>query len=253
MRIASGNSPVAIDGQPRVALATRVPLWRDLTLGTKGEDVRAIQSELDRLGFPLAVDGLVGASTLRAAERALVRAGIEPQYGVISSESVVWIPTPTATVSKCESVTGAEIAKGASMAVLAGSAPRATITNLPSELVPGDRLVVIGDGRYPVDPSGSVNLPADSPAVLGARAGESDGGMKPVEAQLVLADPVTVSVVAPSSIYGVQGADACVRSEGAALPVSILGFRLGQTLVRFSDGSAPEAVDLAPRTRTPCR
>lgn len=56
----SGTSTFAVDGQNVVPLATSVPLWRDLHEGDTGEDVRALQAELSRLGYSVGVDGILG-------------------------------------------------------------------------------------------------------------------------------------------------------------------------------------------------
>src|ERR1700704_2380964 len=49
--VASGSSFFAVDGAPVLALATDVPLWRDLAIGDTGPDVRSLQVELNRLGY----------------------------------------------------------------------------------------------------------------------------------------------------------------------------------------------------------
>src|SRR5690606_16748578 len=61
--VASGSSPLTLDDRPVVALATSEPLWRDLGPGAKGSDVKALQTELARLGHAVKPDGVYGRTT----------------------------------------------------------------------------------------------------------------------------------------------------------------------------------------------
>jgi hypothetical protein len=250
--VSSGSSPLSLDGSPKLALATRIPLWRDLTPDLRGDDVRAFQEELNRLGFPVTSDGVMGRNTMKAAKAAFERIGVTMTSDLVPLASIVWIPAATATVSKCDAALGADVQQGAALATFTSLSPVVTITNLPTDLLPGDRLVELGPSTFPADANGVVRVP--DLAALGAipSSDGTDATTKPIEAQLVLAEPVPVSVVPPSAVYAVHGTDGCVASRGEPRPVRILGSQLGETLVTFAEGEAPARVDTSPAKRPPC-
>lgn len=64
--IASGDHMMTLGDQRLYALATAIPLWRDLGPGDQGDDVTALQAELQRLGYLVDADGRIGPQTLRS-------------------------------------------------------------------------------------------------------------------------------------------------------------------------------------------
>ncbi len=248
--VISGGTPLALDGVPKLALATATPLWRDLSLETRGDDVRSFQNELARLGFSLNTDGVMGQNTLNAAKVALARIGITQELSVIPAASIVWIPAATVTVAACDTSVGADVQQGAALASFTSVSPNVSIVDQPMDLLPGDRIVKVGDTQFQVDSSGDVHVQDVSVLGVGTTPNSSDSNAKLIDAQIVLADPVTVSVVPPSAVYDVQGADGCVSSKGVGYHVHILGSQLGETLVNFTDGKTPKHVD-TPANRSP--
>lgn len=250
--VSSGGTPLSIDGNPKLALATAVPLWRDLTLETRGDDVRAFQDELARLGFPLKSDGVMGQNTFEAAKTAFAGIGVTLQPGVVAVASLVWLPAATVTVSTCEGSVGADVQQGMPLAALTRMSPRVSIVDLPTDLLPGARLVKAGTSQFRVEPDGEIHVP-DVAAVGLSVAGDSpDADMKPIPAQLVLVDPVAVSVVPPGAVYNVRGSGGCVASRGVPYGVHILGSQLGETLVGFVKSPPPTRVDTPPERTLPC-
>lgn len=248
--VTSGGTPLALDGVPTLALATATPLWRDLSLDMRGDDVRSFQNELDRLGFSLNADGVMGQNTLNAAKVALARVGITQESNVISAASIVWIPAATVTVAACDTSVGAHVQRGASLASFTGVSPNVSIVERPTDLLPGDRIVKVGDSRFQVDSSGEIHVQDVSALGAGTTPHSSGSNAKLIDAQIVLADPITVSVVPPSAVYDVQGADGCVSFKGVGYHVHILGSQLGETLVDFAEGTTPKHVD-TPANRSP--
>ena len=62
-----GKAALAVGGRPVFVLVGAVPAFRDLTIGTSGEDVRQLEEALKRLGFdPGPVDGVYDAATSTA-------------------------------------------------------------------------------------------------------------------------------------------------------------------------------------------
>ncbi len=261
---ASGSAPLSIDGVPRLALATSVPLWRDLNAGSRGADVLALQDELTRLGYPVARDGEVGANTLAAARSAFESVGMDLEpTAVIPASSVLWLPAPSSTVASCDLAVGVLTSAGAILGAFTSIAPTASVVSMPTDLVDGDRVVEAAGARVLVDPSGTIRDPGGLAALAAAGSGpsaDSGGadtaaggaqGLGRISGRLILAEPVAVSIVPPGAVDGLSGSHGCVHSGTRSYPVRILGSRLGQTMVTF-EGPAPKRVALGHRTETPC-
>jgi peptidoglycan hydrolase-like protein with peptidoglycan-binding domain len=223
-----------------------------LTAESTGDDVRALQEELRRLGAPIKADGVVGRNTIVAAAQAFARIGVTIAPDSVPAASVLWLPNPAVSVSQCELPGGVPVDQGATMATFAPTSPRVAVIDPPSDLVPGSRVAIVGEVPYAVDDEGIVDVPDLS--VLGA-AGNVDvsaSEVKPIDARLALSEPVQVSVVVPSAVFGVDGVRGCVSSRGDRYPVEILGSQLGETIVVFPDGKRPERVDTRPDSRSSC-
>jgi hypothetical protein len=250
--VRSGETPFSLDGNPKLALATAIPLWRDLPRGTRGDDVRAFQDELSRLGFSLEADGVVGRNTIDAAEAVFARIGATLESGVVSVGSLVWIPAATVTTSTCETSVGADVQPGAVLATFATMAPKVSIVDLPTDLLPGPRLVKTSNSRFQVDLDGGVHVADVSALGIAINPDSPDSNSKPIEAEMILAVPIAVSVVPPGAVYNVQGSHGCVSSKGVRYRIQILGSQLGETLVNFVKGQAPTHVDTPPKHTASC-
>lgn len=81
----AGNVVTWINGRPIIALKGAFPLWRDLSEGDKGDDVRELQVALNELGYGIATDGVFGPRTASS---------IQKLYKAIGSEAVRTDPAP---------------------------------------------------------------------------------------------------------------------------------------------------------------
>jgi hypothetical protein len=121
---------------------------------------------------------------------------------------------------------------------------------------PGERVMVLG-GR-------EVALPADGlivdPAQLALIAASDDfqraleGGQTTVTLAgwAKLAQPLTISVVAPAALVATAAGGGCVLDQdGQGLAVRVVSSELGQTFVSF-DGPPPTAVRLDPPRDLTC-
>ncbi|PSL39012.1 hypothetical protein CLV49_2643 [Labedella gwakjiensis] len=252
--ITSGDSALSIDGAPILTLATRIPLWRDLVEEDTGDDVRAVQQELSRLGEPITVDGVLGRETLDALERRFRDLGDRAELDGVAASRILWIPAASVAVDECDAGTGATVTAGDPLAVLAAGLTSAS-AELPEDLVPGQRVLVVDGERLPLGTDGAVTDTAalsaltSSSLVREAIAGEATSFTTTAE----LTDPIEIAVVPPSAVVAISGATGCVVVDGSARPVDIVGSQLGQTLVRFGDGeNLPESVTLHPSESTTC-
>jgi len=253
----SGATNLSIDGRRVLNLATSVPLWRDLVSGDEGEDVTALQEELVRLGYDVAVRGTVGPRTLAAVSDLFRKAGDTAfTTGDVPASRILWLPDAEVSVASCTAATGATIEEGGDVAALPGGLAAAAISRLPEGLAPGDRVLTVDGTAVPVDADGRVTS-TEALATLEAttsyqQAVQTDATT--LSGSYALAEPVTVSVVPPGALYDIDGGAACIASDGAAQPVQVVGSELGQSFITVeADAAPPGEVDLDPDGRRSCR
>lgn len=247
----SGKVSMAVDGLSVVALATATPLWRDLAVGDRGDDVAALEQELSRLGSDLRVDGVVTRATVSAVAGLL---GPGEDTGTISSSRILWIPHPTTELASCTVFPGSPLAAGEVVA-FARQIPVVAFAELPTGLVAGSRVLRVEGTDIPLLEDGALDAAAGS-AITGTsayRAALAEGGPRfELAALLVLAEPALVASVPPAAIYGLDGRNGCVLAPAGALPVTVVGSQLGKTYVEFPDGP-PETVETPAHGGAPCR
>lgn len=84
-RVESGMPVIEISGRPLIALHLPFDLYRDLTVGDSGRDVRVVQEALRALGlYHRAVDGYYGPSTAAAVKALYQRSHMTPPEPVES-------------------------------------------------------------------------------------------------------------------------------------------------------------------------
>ncbi len=242
--IKSGSSPITIDDRPVIALATSVPLWRDLGPGTKGADVRALQTELARLGYPVTADGNYRDATRRAVVALYKDADVTNTSGSLQAASVLWLPATSVVAKKCAHL-GAQVSDGP-LVTTAGSLVSLRITEGTDGATPGPRMIRYGEASAPVKDglvtdSNLLNAVLSGPEFAGWQRG--DGG-ETLTLEYVLATPIDAAVVPPGALFALAGTKGCVRAEGASHSVSILSSSLGRAFVTFDDGAVPSTVQL---------
>jgi peptidoglycan hydrolase-like protein with peptidoglycan-binding domain len=99
--IANGEKLAEIDGEPLVALAGRVPAWRDMTPGESGPDVAELQKALASLGYYAGGDapGFFGTATQDAVALYYEHLGYTPPAtGGVPMADVIFLPSLPAKV-----------------------------------------------------------------------------------------------------------------------------------------------------------
>lgn len=256
--IESGTSPVTVDDRPVLALATSVPLWRDLAPGTRGGDVTALQDELVRLGHSLRPDGVYGSATTAAVTALQRQAGVARPTGTLAATSVLWLPAARVTVGEC-AVGLAEPVGDGPFATTAAAPVSLSVAQDLTGLVPGDRVVRLGGTVAPVDADGRVTDAALLDALAASagagptRSGEGTADKDAqVEVEYALASPLEALVVPPAALYGLAGDTGCLLGDGVPVPVRVLSSTLGTSLV-VTDAAPPRRVEVAPVDPAPCR
>lgn len=259
--VASGDVIATVDGAPVIAIATAMPPWRDLERGDRGDDVRALQEELARLGSPVRVDGIVGPGTIRAARTFLTARGVDRddlKDGVVPVESFAWIPATTSTVRSCGATVGAPVPDGGILAELPAELRSARLDPLPTGVTAGARTIAIGVTTAAIREDGVVDDPHSLAEIAAlpeyqATVASADG-VPTLSATWALKDPPEVAVVPPDALWAVTETSACVQPDrGKPRRVEVVGSELGQAFVRDPDGSTLDRVRTDPDRRSSCR
>lgn len=254
--LVSGEPALAIDGRRVLGFSTSVPLWRDLSWGDDGEDVRALRAELARLGLEVEGEGAVDRSVYLAIAELFEKAG-EAEYSndVIPLDRLIWLPAPSTQVKECLVSTGSSVNSGEKLAVVPGGLVSARVVRLPDRLTPGDRMLVVDGEQIPSDAEGRLSDPdalaalATTPSFFAAVSTSTPT----VTASWELEAPIEVNVVPPAALYDLDGGSACVASGGEPFAVTVLGSELGQSFVVFDTETTPKHVDFSPEQPRSCR
>lgn len=253
--IASGTSPVTVDDRPVLALATGIPLWRDLGTGSRGDDVRAVQSELLRLGQPIEVTGTYDTRTHAAVQAMLRSIGARPPSTGLLRSTLLWIPAPSVTLSTCERSAGAVVVAGELLATTTGALTGVRVA-VPAGIVEGPRTVTVEgasaalplpgeDGLTVVSDPGLLATVAASPAFALLQADVTRQSTLPLTIRL--SEPEELLAVPPVALSALSADRACLTLAGVPRPVVVVASRLGHTMVRLPEGvDPPVEVDVVP-------
>lgn len=237
-----------VNGEPLVGLHLSSPPWRDFEAGAKGADVEALQTELSRLGYQATVTGSYGNET-KLAVRALLRdLGFGGNQSALRLSDFVWLPEIEVSISSCSAARGSSLANGSELASSDSAVSEVKLLDVPSDLLPGERVLAIADAEVATSDVASITDPT-SIAVLSAApefAAHQRDSEIPLFGRLRLADPLLAIRVPAGSVIGAGTPQTCVLSGGKPIPVSIVGSSLGSTLVTVVGSAAvpPARVDL---------
>lgn len=246
-------------------------MWRDLQPGDTGADVKALQTELARNGAAINPDGVLGVASLRAVRARLVELGVQnPSTTLIERRTIIWLPNISTEVASCPISLGDNVAVGYS--VISANAPVTSVkcTGVPPDALPGNRVLVFGETRYPLTAECRITDDALSRFVTeqqtivrntlasrpdsssSKKEGNADTGGFSTEYQLE--SPIKTWVVPPSALVNVTGTTGCVAvAPDKAIKVLIHGSELGKTFITFPNQSAePTAVLIQPNPNLTC-
>ncbi len=236
-RFRSGTAIVEIDGKPYVAIATATPFWRDFKRGIKGKDVLSFQEALLRAGYRLPKTARFDRATTEAAREYLSKAGLKWKGSSLPRTHLIWLPARNQAVQSCLVSVGQQVTAGSAIATLTPEIASVRIRTLPTQLVPGDRILSLGEIRFRVDPTGRLTEAKD----LGRLQSQPEyatwlqsGGKVALMASYSLKTAIPVASVPAAAIVFSQGGDACVYSPTDVMyPVSIVGSSLGRSLITW--------------------
>lgn len=247
--LVAGSTPVAVSGAPVLAISSSTPMWRDIAIGDRGQDVQSLQAELARLGLPVTVDGIAGPQTMGAFSTAIGSGG-SSRTGVTLGETL-WLPAPEVSIDACALEVAAVVAPGSVLATTADTLEAVKFPQ-PTGTIDGARLVAFGDESAAVELEAGRIVVTDSAVVSEVAASQEfglyvDGEAVSIPARYALADPLSVLEVPPSALSPIDDGRACVHWDGTSHAVTILASRLGIVIVAFDEEPQqwPQEVDAA--------
>ncbi|MCD4550267.1 peptidoglycan-binding domain-containing protein [Schaalia sp. lx-260] len=261
--ISSGNHIMTLEDRNIYALATSIPLWRDLSYGDKGDDVQALNEELQRLGYTITTTDTITADTFRAIAHMM---GLLSSYNtynlpVISPSSFIWLPHSSITPAECTAKIGQNIEVGTPLITLEKTLTEVRISDMPQNLLEGEHNLTIDTLTLPINADGSVTDPdalaqlVNTPTYRAWKEQITDeNSNQKISAQLALVEPTLLYSLSPAAIYAIEGQEGCVLDGTQVRPVRIISSELGQTFITFTDNKpAPDTLNLPTGSETPCR
>lgn len=230
--IESGSSPLHVDGQPIIALATSTPLWRNINPKTKGTDVDALHEAFRTLQLDAPKPG-------EAADQRTISAWIElrkranhpkPETKTLALADTLWVPATKPPATQCHAGTGTRINPANPLITYQPTVTTARIVTMPNNLAPGQRKLTISGKEIPLNPDGTITDLATLSGVTHQQTQPNNPNeAATTPAELTLTTPVDVTVVPPSAVAG-QGTS-CVITPTGPTPVTVLNSRMGQTYI----------------------
>lgn len=244
--VSSGDVLVTIDAVPVIALRTEYPLYRDLSAGETGPDVRAVQEALVALGYPVGRESRWDQQTAAGWHQMVVdRGGGPAQAAGLDRSMIATLAASPSTGSVCQVEAGQSVATGDALVTIGGELLALTLST-DSGWTPGERVVVLDDLTAPVDADGRVTDPAFLAAVVDTEAYRmwaAAPGDEVLRLRTRLAQALTTYPVPPAALSDIADGQGCLSIDASTSTlVRILSSSLGTTYVAPVDGELVDRV-----------
>jgi peptidoglycan hydrolase-like protein with peptidoglycan-binding domain len=241
--INAGDVVLSVDGQPRIALATKAPMYRVLRAGDSGADVSQLQRALADLGEPVGETGRMDTPTISAVRALRFRAGDSGATGSIGPSSFVWLPENPFTPTSCDLTLGALVAENSSIATRTSLAQglRASLPDTRMSIDRSQYVVEIAGVLLSLDEEGFVSDIPDVIEQMAIVSAQSNAG--PINATARLKQPLQVFGVPTSALTPLDETRACVQlDEGQWVRVDVISGQFGKAYVSSPNLRAGEFV-----------
>jgi peptidoglycan hydrolase-like protein with peptidoglycan-binding domain len=225
-RVGRGDELYRVDERPVTLLVGGVPMYRDLTVGDSGADVRQLETNLVKLSYDgFVTDSAFTASTAEAVRAWQRRIGVEPT-GSVARGAVIFAPTG-GRVDAVHVRVGSAVSPGAPILDLTGTD---RIAALEAELDDRDRFdigaratVVLTDGDEIKGRVRAVRVVRAAPGGAAGESGEGPGGGE-TDAESVLDVEVAIPKVRDGLVGAPVEVDVAIgeRADILVVPVTAL-------------------------------
>lgn len=252
----SGHAALRVNDRVVVALNTATPLYRDLNVGDVGDDVRALNNELNRLGLNAVPDSDTYEWATSDGVRQLMNNCGNTSDGALALSDVLWISDRTVRVGSWDAVEGSRVQAGTAIGQVAGTLTKLTIKN--GQVADQDRTITVM-GQTGTLPAGQTEI-TDAKFCEQVSATDDYRSMDEaalaagINASIALHTPIQVLRVPAAAVFGVQDTKGCIvpvspgdNSNNAdtvskIVKITIVGSELGASLVASVDGDDMTAI-----------
>ena len=182
----SGMSLLSLNGVPMLALHTDIPPYRDLTIGMAGDDARALNAELRRLGYAASNGRTVTRQTIEAYNALATKTGadsvgeardtgnsagsddspVASASWTIPADAFIWLEADSAVIGSCAVAKGTKVEVGTTL-LTTSPAPRSATAVLPaSGTVSGAHALTVGGVQYDLNSFDSESATGSTASVV---------------------------------------------------------------------------------------
>jgi hypothetical protein len=218
----NGDVVLRVDDRPIRAMVADAPMWRSLSTGSKGDDVKRLKSFLHQMG---SYDGTVDTTYDATLAQAVARFNRDGGYGGSTSfdpTTVIWVgPKPLAVaevvVTAGNSINpGTAVARGPKQATsIAVQEPAGGIATA-GDFSSGATLA-LGSASVSYEPGSGIVADPAAVAALEAAMEPADSGAATIEA----ARPTPVDVVPASALVTGPDGTTCVYASATSAPTVV--------------------------------
>jgi hypothetical protein len=240
--VKSGDVVFRVGDVPIVALWTEHPLFRNVKMGMKGEDVQALSAALKELGYDIGSEKQWDSVDMSSYKKFLSERGVDSSVNDVAYADLLPMPAKETKVAACSAHERELIVAGDELLRFSDALESLQIAELEG-LAAGKHLVFSGDNSAELSEEGTISdsefLAAVSAGLQSSQQNSAEGGslIATVNLNVALAEPVHALAVPPSSLFAVSGGDGCVMtSDGNSIKVHIVSSAMGSTLVSAEKG-----------------
>ena len=236
--LASGRRAYRVDDRSIVALNTATPLYRDLQTGDKGDDVLALNNELNRLGYNSVPDSNTYWWATSDGWRQLMADNGNASDGSLKLADTICIPGDSVNVDSWSAVKGSVVASDAAVGKVPGNLTRLTIKNGTAS---SEDRIIVASGVTGTLPANSTEMTDGTflqqvSETEAYRSLSQDGKSAGLDATLTLSKPLRALRVPAGAVFGISGSDGCIvpesgKTKGKPMSVSIVGSELGVSMI----------------------
>ena len=261
----SGKRAYRVDLRTVIALATGIPLFRDLHENDIGDDVRALNDELNRLGYRSSPGSNRYTADTAAGWRQLMMDNGNESDGSLVVADTLWIPAESVSATDWQATMGMPVSAGSTVGAVPGSLVKLAVKNgQPSDhdrqLTTLGQTTTLPAGQTEVTDTAFLAQVAATPDFRAMDPTALGGGF---EATLTLGEPVMALRVPAGAVFGIKSTTGCVVAldggsqsisdaspetdgttdvSGRVVKVTIAGSELGVSLVTPVDGTDPASI-----------
>ncbi|OZG69172.1 peptidoglycan-binding domain-containing protein [Bifidobacterium eulemuris] len=237
--LVSGKAAFAVNGRAIIALSTSTPLYRNLKIGDSGEDVRAVNNELNRLGYNSQPESDLFQWSTSDGWRQLMWDNGNESNGELFIADTLWIPNTTVAVDAWTARQGTQTTAGSQVGEVPGLITALTVKNgQPSQQ---DRTLTVAKLTATL-PAGTTTI-TDPVFLQQFTNSEEVTSLSPesltagLSATLSLSKPLLVLRVPAGAVFDVNGQYGCIapasgKDKGKPIRMDIVGNELGVSLLK---------------------